>query len=82
MAIFTIRGMSVPKRKKVPLEGGRGHTTVYDGVTQFDVELIVDEGQLARMLGPKAVRNKTRRAKLGRGAIICVVKNEKKVPHG
>jgi hypothetical protein len=78
MAIFTVRGLSVEERKRVPT--ARGFTTEADGRTDYDVEFEIDEAAIARQMGPRALKNKSGASRLASGAIVCRVIAQRRVP--
>lgn len=63
-------------RKRVPLavrpgQMATGFTTVPDGFMIGEVRVSVDHERLAKLLGPRAIKSKGRRAVLA-GGIVCV----------
>lgn len=71
--------VAIQLRKRVVSEDGRKITWEPDGTRTGDIVFAIDELKLARLMGPRALRAKSRRATLGHGAIVARVKNEREV---
>lgn len=56
-----------------------GWTTVEDGFTIADINVLVDLKALADLLGPKAIRSKAKRSQLQSGIVVVEAFNLRKV---
>jgi len=79
---FTLKALrrSIGKRVDTTSNGGTGFTTVPDGYEDADIELVVDVEKLARLLGERAMKNKTNRSSIAWGFVKAYARNRKRIP--
>jgi hypothetical protein len=79
MTIITVKDVKRGMTRRAQKEDG-SFSWVPDGVQVADIDLIIDDTHLARLLGPKAMSSARRRSKLGHGAIIAEARNVRRLP--
>ncbi len=72
--------ITIQVTKRIPTNEGRTLTWVPDGSLSGDIVLQIDEAKIARLLGPRALRNSAKKSTLAGGAIIARATNLRREP--
>lgn len=80
IVIKTFNGIKLARKKKVSLPAPRvGFTTEPDGFDVAVIHVTVDLAQIAKLYGPAAMRNKSRKSKYMGGLVAIEATSIKRV---